>query len=93
LALWPYRFLFFARIFSCFEKNPIMSELQYLSSTQEDELRLNEPESQEGRGWQCDVDRLLGRIAPSDMPVLIQGETGAGKEVIARRIHEPCLRS
>jgi two-component system response regulator AtoC len=69
-----------------------MSELQYLSSTQEDELGLNEPESQEGGGWQCDVDRLLGRIAPSDMPVLIQGETGAGKEVIARRIHEQSNR-
>jgi two-component system response regulator AtoC len=58
-----------------------MSELHYFAPTQEDESQ------DAGRGWQCDVDRLLGRIAPSDMPVLIQGETGAGKEVIARRIH------
>jgi len=35
----------------------------------------------------------MGKIAPSDMPVLIQGETGAGKEVIARRIHENSNRS
>ncbi len=44
--------------------------------------------SLENRSWQNDVERLLGRIAPSDMPVLIQGETGAGKEVVARKIHE-----
>jgi two-component system response regulator AtoC len=79
-----------------FEKNPIMSELQYFAPLQEEELvpvELGSKTDQvEGRGWQCDVDRLLGRIAPSDMPVLIQGETGAGKEVIARRIHEQSNR-
>lgn len=44
--------------------------------------------ARERRDWQREVERLIAHIAPSDMPVLIQGETGAGKEVIARRIHD-----
>lgn len=32
------------------------------------------------------VDPLLKQIGPSEVPVLIQGETGVGKEVIARQL-------
>ena len=34
-----------------------------------------------------DLQQMLARIGPSDVPVLIQGETGTGKEVFGRQIH------
>ncbi|MEE8409449.1 MAG: sigma 54-interacting transcriptional regulator [Myxococcota bacterium] len=34
------------------------------------------------------LDDTLQRIAPSDAPVLIQGETGVGKDSVACRVHE-----
>ncbi|ADZ70760.1 sigma-54-dependent transcriptional regulator [Polymorphum gilvum] len=34
------------------------------------------------------AERLLDRYAPNDLPVLITGETGVGKEVTARLLHK-----
>ena len=31
--------------------------------------------------------KLVGRVAPTDLPVLITGESGTGKEVVAKAIH------
>jgi DNA-binding NtrC family response regulator len=35
---------------------------------------------------------LIARVAPNDSPVLILGETGAGKERVARAVHQHGLR-
>ena len=34
------------------------------------------------------VRRLIANVGPTDAPVLINGDTGAGKELIARSLHE-----
>lgn len=42
--------------------------------------------------WQR-VLECIRTVAASDLPVLIQGETGTGKEVVARKIHDLSSRS
>ena len=40
-----------------------------------------------------DLKKLIRRIAPTDSTVLIQGESGVGKELVARAIHSYSQRS
>jgi two-component system response regulator AtoC len=39
------------------------------------------------------IHKLLGPVAWSEVPVLIQGETGVGKEVLARQLHARSRRA
>jgi DNA-binding NtrC family response regulator len=38
-------------------------------------------------GKLAEVQRLVARVAPTDCTVLVHGETGTGKELVAREIH------
>ena len=40
-----------------------------------------------------EVFRTIGRLSPSDISVLITGETGSGKEVVARVLHQHSPRA
>ncbi len=46
-----------------------------------------------GKGKTKDLQEFLRKVGPTDAPVLILGETGTGKEVIARYIHAHSPRS
>ena len=39
------------------------------------------------------VTKMIAKVSPSDSSVLIRGETGTGKELVARSIHEQSLRA
>lgn len=37
--------------------------------------------------WNQKIEKFLSHISESDVPVLLRGETGVGKEVLARQLH------
>ena len=44
-------------------------------------------------GWTRRSEDFVRKVGPADVPVLILGETGTGKEVLARRIHARSTRA
>ena len=40
-----------------------------------------------------EIQSMARRVGPSDLPVLITGETGSGKEIIAREVHDASPRA
>ncbi|HEY7209415.1 MAG TPA: sigma-54 dependent transcriptional regulator [Bryobacteraceae bacterium] len=56
-------------------------------------IRLKPVEHAAPKTWSETCDSLLQNVGASDVPVLLRGETGVGKEVLARRLHAQSKRS
>jgi DNA-binding NtrC family response regulator len=67
-----------------------------LSPTEEDEDTdiddLPESEMIASSPKMIDIYKTVARVAPTDATVLIEGETGTGKELVARMVHRYSLR-
>ena len=71
------------------------SELRQQSARLEERIRTIESNSApvfSSRSMQ-QIEELLKRVAPSDANILLLGESGVGKEVLANRIHEMSKRA
>ncbi len=69
------------------------ASLQPEDEEEEDDLDLPETELIGASAQMVEIYKTISRVAPTDATVLIEGETGTGKEIIARMIHQNSLRT
>jgi DNA-binding NtrC family response regulator len=68
-----------------FQMRRLERRVEALESQLEERFR---PENMGGQSGAMDaVFRMIGKVAPLDTTVLVTGETGTGKELVARAIH------
>ena len=72
----------------------MLNELQLSNQELREQLELNQDTSFIGSGDKMqNVKRLIKRLSPTDVSILLLGETGTGKEVAAQEIHNQSDRS
>ncbi|QOR40362.1 sigma 54-interacting transcriptional regulator [Billgrantia diversa] len=83
-----------------FREAPLIDELYELqarlATLEEDRVRTPDQDDWAPIGSApafLDMLALLDSAAPSDVPVLLLGETGTGKEILAQRLHERSQRA
>lgn len=85
----------YATITNCLDLSKTRNEVALLKS-QQDQLKQNfNKKTQDILGHSPvmqDVFRTVKKVAPTDANVLILGENGTGKELVAREIHKQSLR-
>ncbi len=75
-----------ALVQECREKERF--QLKYLAARRELEIFLQEDQFIIGKSPQMqEIKRLIAQVAPMPTTVLLRGETGTGKEMVARAIH------
>ena len=78
----------------------VLQRASYLSNLEQENRALQEQAGQNefegllGNSARMeDVFRMIRRVGPSDVPVLITGDSGTGKELVARAIHRQSARN
>ncbi len=82
---------YLGRIEQLRDRQAIVPRLRDLREEVTRDWRYEDFMSRSRRMW--DVFELVERVAPSDATVLLQGETGTGKELLARALHQRSLRA
>lgn len=84
-----------------FELDRMLATIRRAEQAREQAGEGEEPESEElpetemigSSAQMVEVYKVLSRVAPTDATVLIEGETGTGKELVARMIHAQSPRA
>jgi DNA-binding NtrC family response regulator len=71
------------------EKAGLAGKATLVAQSKDEPLRLAEPDSRSTHG----LSQIVARVAAASIDVVVRGETGVGKEVVARKIHALSRRS